>query len=1660
MSEYSAGEAKLRVAPDASEFKAKLEADMRKIRAEFTVNVTAATAQARADIERFRDTQERNNIRLGVDASLGQAQADMRRFRTEQEANRLVVRVDADTRGARREIEDLRRSVTHGSLGSAFAWNAGAAGLSLLPSAATGLVSLAGALQQVAQSGLAVPGIMGGVGASVGTLVLGLSGVKDAYTAAADAAGKFGADGAQQSQQATAAANALRNAVYDEARAQRDVAQARKDARQQLQDLNLELRGGRISEAQAVLSAQRARRDLQSGQYKDALDYQEAQLRVVEADQRVMETRARNAALQDKTNDANAKGVENSDLVVDAQERLVRAHQSAQQAQAASIASTVAATAALDNLAPNAAEFVKTLVGMREQFRGLRTDVQQALFAGLSGEIKTLVDNDLPNLDRGLTNVATGINANFVQLLRSLGSEESQGLLDRILGNTGEAQQRFTAAIDPIVHSLETLTGGSSDALPRIADGIGKVAERIDNLITTADQDGSLAKLIDEGIDGFTSMGNIVLNATGTVTALTKAVGGGGLLSSIEQNSKRLSDFLNSTKGQDQLRKFFADGRAELDKWAPILRDLPGIIGGVVSAAQEGSGVVMGVLRPVSQILGEHPELVKNIALAFLIWKTVPPLVGGVTNSLGALSRGLTEVGTGFSSTRERITRGMDAVDERFAAAGSERGGARRFSKVLAGISAAGGPLSLLVTAGIPLVAQFVTRLTQDMDNAADHIKSVNEEAKSLIGTLEAVTNLTGTATRKALADKFQNVEGGPGKGLGGDVLSAAKTLGIGGADQRDLITAALPGGDAQYGQIMGPLRDKVRPAVQNFIKSQGLKPGEGKLQGIDENTIIDAWLGVPSALEKVTAAKELGQDIVQLGTLQSQVEGLGSTDPTYLASLLGQRLNFERSGAGGAVSQAQASQAAATPQPRLKPEFASQFPGAVVNSDGTTTTIVSTIPPNARMGLGEQSQATQGVPPNQDKWTYRLSPEDARRLTYAKGGFTPSHTGTGPTGGHIAEVHKKEFVVSERGTATVPAPFLHALNAGIVDPTLLPKYDQGGFVDPNGNPIVAGPPPGAAPVAPIAPAPQGGGLLSAVGTAINGIQGPVNNVTGALGNLGGGGGQSLQIPGLGFSIPTGGFTAPTLESWMPWLPKPGQDMSTWNPFAGAPDKIQPQNIAFKGASILFQGALGGLGLDNSILSPNNPYNQAAQRAAGFYLDKFSSGGGQADAGVQQLIDSANSGSLQLPSAAGLTVPGLAAGDGTFSPAAMRGILYAQQHAVGQKYVYGGTGAPQYEGGPGGYDCSGIASAIYAASKGLPQGKRYFTTESDFAALGFVPGYKSGELNIGVMRGGGGPNSHMALTLPNGVKVESGGAADATQYGGAAKGATDFALQWHLPVSSDAKGSVPGLYDIGGWLQPGLQTVVNKTNAPEPVLNAQQWNTASKAIEMVSSARPTPPQPPMSAAQGGISSGGITGGGIQPFNPAQKPASSPPPSAAPAAPASPSTLQPPESAPEQAPSAQQGPTFAPGTVGAAPSSLNHNLPAIDKAIDSTASTLANLASTAISAAAAGGSMGMGGGAGGALASSMVAGGIQQAGKIAKNVANVGSSLLVGSVPGSNGTTDRAYGELLRPVQNAPITAPVYSPTYNVSGNYELRSAMDQLELKEKVDAQSRLANKP
>lgn len=191
------------------------------------------------------------------------------------------------------------------------------------------------------------------------------------------------------------------------------------------------------------------------------------------------------------------------------------------------------------------------------------------------------------------------------------------------------------------------------------------------------------------------------------------------------------------------------------------------------------------------------------------------------------------------------------------------------------------------------------------------------------------------------------------------------------------------------------------------------------------------------------------------------------------------------------------------------------------------------------------------------------------------------------------------------------------------------------------------------------------------------------------------------------------------------------------------------------------------------------------------------------------------------------TIPGFEGGG------AIPAIDYAYSVA-GQDYVYGA------------FDCSMLASQIYSRMAGLPPG-RYFTTESDFEALGFKVGYKPGALNVGIRRGGGGPNSHMAVTLPNGVKAENTGSGGA-MYGEGATGAQDYPLQYYYepPNAGDmgamqmhgmSAGAPPGplgMSPTGQPVTPGAGPTPTDSGRTEGYIPAGAGNTSVAGTSFVS----------------------------------------------------------------------------------------------------------------------------------------------------------------------------------------------------------------------------------
>lgn len=102
----------------------------------------------------------------------------------------------------------------------------------------------------------------------------------------------------------------------------------------------------------------------------------------------------------------------------------------------------------------------------------------------------------------------------------------------------------------------------------------------------------------------------------------------------------------------------------------------------------------------------------------------------------------------------------------------------------------------------------------------------------------------------------------------------------------------------------------------------------------------------------------------------------------------------------------------------------------------------------------------------------------------------------------------------------------------------------------------------------------------------------------------------------------------------------------------------------------------------------------------------------------------------------------------------------------GEGYVFGDN------------DCSSYLSEVFNAGTG--QSVR-FVTNSNFAAMGWKPGYDPNGYSIGTNNGVG-ANGHMGGDL-YGVPIENDGT-NGVQYGGSANGAQDFPEVWHWPGAS------------------------------------------------------------------------------------------------------------------------------------------------------------------------------------------------------------------------------------------------------------------------------------
>ncbi|WP_155771638.1 transglycosylase family protein, partial [Mycobacterium asiaticum] len=649
---------------------------------DINVNLKADTAKAKAEIDKAAQDREAT---VEVDADTAKAAAQIDEAARDRHST-IHVDVDRDRFGQtmQNEVAQLGGRLS-GAAASSGASIGSAMGGAMQPALlAAGITALAGIASSL--SGLAglAPAGLAGAGSLVATLAVGLDGVKDAWDAVGKAAESSGKDQEAKTKAVAAAQRSLKDAVLDEANAQKDVANARRDARQQLEDLNIQMRGGVIDEKQAILDARAARRDLATGRFRDAIEYEQAQARVEAADQRVLEAHERNVQLQGRAAEANAKGVEGSDQVVAAQQRLERAHENvavAQQnlaeAQTKTSAAADSAAQAMAKLSPAAQAFMGTLMSMKPLWEGFKNSVQDALFKNMGPQIQQLASTYMPMLQGSFTTMASLINQAATSFMGFLQQPETIAMIQQLLTNITGSFQAFLPVMQTFGQAFLQMTVTGSAFLPQLGQIIGQLANMFAGFVNS----GQFGKWMEIGLvalQQLTSMLPTVLQMLGDLAPIgTAALGGlGQILSALQPAIKPLADLFAAwvTNGLTPMLTLFAQiASTVIGGLAPAMTQWFQTMGPVANMliqalqpalqtlgpvlAQTGQALLAALIPAVQQLIPVIVPLVQQVALW---WQAMLPLLPSLmqlaTNAIPPITDALTLLIPGLTTVLRIFT--------------------------------------------------------------------------------------------------------------------------------------------------------------------------------------------------------------------------------------------------------------------------------------------------------------------------------------------------------------------------------------------------------------------------------------------------------------------------------------------------------------------------------------------------------------------------------------------------------------------------------------------------------------------------------------------------------------------------------------------------------------------------------------------------------------------------------------------------------------------------------------------------------------------------------------------------------------------------------------------------------------------------------------------
>lgn len=231
---------------------------------------------------------------------------------------------------------------------------------------------------------------------------------------------------------------------------------------------------------------------------------------------------------------------------------------------------------ALRYMAPAARDAMTQIRSFTSAFRGAMQEVQQSLFAPIVADIEPLVMTWLPLLMNAGKQIASVFGEAGHQLAGIFQDPTMINVFGQFINNLTNGIRALMPAMQPIIQAFATLGVVGSTYFPRIADAITSIANRFNNWIQTAAQNGDLNRWIENALHAFTNLGHIVMNVFKGINNVFQIANtfGGTFLDRLLEITNAFNTWSKSLAGETVLKNFFGTIREAGQAIRPVLREM------------------------------------------------------------------------------------------------------------------------------------------------------------------------------------------------------------------------------------------------------------------------------------------------------------------------------------------------------------------------------------------------------------------------------------------------------------------------------------------------------------------------------------------------------------------------------------------------------------------------------------------------------------------------------------------------------------------------------------------------------------------------------------------------------------------------------------------------------------------------------------------------------------------------------------------------------------------------------------------------------------------------------------------------------------------------------------------------------------------------------